>query len=473
MPTSAGSNRPAPLHVVGAALLDGPRCLVAQRGPAMSQPGLWEFPGGKVEARESPRDALTREIREELGIGIEVGSWLGRGESIVGDREIVLDVYAAARVEGDPVSREHAQLRWIGPGDIDALEWPEADRPILPLLRRVLERARERSPDERPLARPIPIVSVDWAKRLGGRAVYTARPEGSGWRIARAAPTRDGWCLDSILGLAESLAAPYAGACLVAIDAVLGLPDRYGAQTGVEGFPAALEWLEAGGGLADAARSSEAWSVASPFFAVGAGPGGLTRFLDRAGGRGMLYRQIERATGAKPVFATSGIPGTVGSGSRVLWRELLALRRAGGRAFRLWPFEIDVEAIADAGCPVLAESYPRACHGVALAERLPGPMLQISRTTRGERMRRLDELRGMPWFRVVSVEPGDLEAAAAGDDDFDALMQAAAFVRLVETSTALSSSLVDARWEGGILGTGGVVLGPPRVERRGVASTRV
>jgi 8-oxo-dGTP diphosphatase len=438
----------------------------------MSQAGLWEFPGGKVEAQESPRDALVREVREELGLEIEVGSWLGRGESIVGAREIVLDVFAARRVEGVPVAREHAQLRWIGSGDIHGLDWPEADRPILPFLRRRLDRGGDRGAPERPLARPVPIVSVDWAKGVGGRAVYTARPEGSGWRIARPAPPRDGWRLDAILGLAESLAAPFAGACLVAIDAVLGLPDRFGAQTGCNGFPAALESLEASGALARSVRSASDWSTESPFFAVGAGPGGLTRFIERAGGRGMLYRQIERATGGKPVFATSGIPGTVGSGSLALWRELLALRRAGNRAFRLWPFEIELESIADARVPVLAESYPRACHGVALAEGLPGPLLTIAKGVSSERRRRLDELQRMPWFRGVSLEAGDLEAAAVCEDDFDALFQAAANVRLIESSTPLSSSLVDARWEGGILGTGGVVLEPPRVGRRAAPSKR-
>jgi 8-oxo-dGTP diphosphatase len=473
MPTLPGSDRPIPLHVVGAAILDGARCLVAQRGPAMSQSGLWEFPGGKVEAQESPRDALVREVREELGIRIEVGGWLGRGESIAGDREIVLDVYAARRVEGVPFAREHAQLRWIGSGDLDGLDWPEPDRPILPFLRRGLDRGGDRDANERPLARPVPIVSVDWAKGMAGRAVYAAWPEGSAWRIARPAPPRDGWRLEAILGLAESIAAPFGGACLVAIDAVLGLPDRFGAQTGREGFPAALAALEASGALGRSVRSPDDWSTGSPFFAVGAGPGGLTRFIERAGGRGMLYRQIERATGGKPVFATSGIPGTVGSGSLALWRELLALRRAGGRAFRLWPFEIELEAIADARVPVLAESYPRACHGVALAERLPVPIQSIARTTRSDRMERLHALRRMPWFEAVSIEPGDLEAAAASGDEFDALLQAAAIVRLVESSTPLSSSLVDARWEGGILGTGGTVLEPPRASRRAAASTRV
>ncbi|MBK7950688.1 MAG: (deoxy)nucleoside triphosphate pyrophosphohydrolase [Deltaproteobacteria bacterium] len=160
------SGRP-PLHVVGAAILRSGRCLVAQRGPGMSLPGLWEFPGGKVEPRESPQEALIRELREELGVAIEVGAWLGRGESHAGAREVVLDVYAATLVAGEPEPREHAQLRWIEAREIEPLDWPEADRPILSMLQRVLDRGLAANP----LPAPVPIVSVDWASRVAGRAL--------------------------------------------------------------------------------------------------------------------------------------------------------------------------------------------------------------------------------------------------------------------------------------------------------------
>lgn len=68
------------LHVVGAAIIEHGRCLVAQRRPEMALAGLWEFPGGKVELSELPQSALEREIREELGLAIDVGPWIGRGE---------------------------------------------------------------------------------------------------------------------------------------------------------------------------------------------------------------------------------------------------------------------------------------------------------------------------------------------------------------------------------------------------------
>ena len=113
--------------VVGAAIVRDGRCLVAKRSPTMRAPGKWEFPGGKVEVGETPHDALVREISEELGVTIEVGALLGRGTAT----PIVLDVYLAALVAGEPQATEHAELRWIGPDEVEALDWAEADQPVL------------------------------------------------------------------------------------------------------------------------------------------------------------------------------------------------------------------------------------------------------------------------------------------------------------------------------------------------------
>ena len=459
------SSRARPLHVVGAAILDGPRCLVAQRGPAMSEAGRWEFPGGKIEPREAPQAALAREIREELGIAIAVGPWLGRGEAVVGGREIVLDVFAATRLGGVPSPSEHAALRWIGADAIDGLDWPEADRPILPFLRRVLGFG----PVARPLTRPVPIVSVDWAARAAGRAVYTAQPCASGWRIERAAPPRDGWRLEQVLATAERVGAAFGGASLIAIDAALGVPHGYGIRSGTDDFPALIEAWAADGALERAALAPEDWSMQAPFFRVARGKGSLTRFIERAGGRAALYRQVERANAAKPVFATAGIPGTVGSGSIALWRELLALRSAGGRAFRLWPFEVEIEDVAAAGCPVLAESYPRACYGVALAETLPARPLPLPKSNGSERVRRPDEPSTRSGCERASANPiprADLEAAALAEDDFDALFQVVALARLVDAGLPLATHLVDPVWEGGIVGTGGLAPWAPGGRRR-------
>lgn len=129
---------PRRLHVVGAAIVESGRVFLARRGPAMSMPGKWEFPGGKVEAGEAPEAALLREVAEELGVEIEVGSFLGRGEADYAGRTIVLDVWLARRVAGEPVSREHDAVGWFAAHELGALDWPEADLPLLAPLARAL-----------------------------------------------------------------------------------------------------------------------------------------------------------------------------------------------------------------------------------------------------------------------------------------------------------------------------------------------
>ena len=127
------------MHVVGAAIVSDGRCLAAQRGPAMRLPGKWEFPGGKIEHGEDPRAALAREVREELGLEIEVGELLGTGRDAGGDAEddvaVRLDVYLAVVVAGDLRLLEHAAVRWLTLAELDAVDWAAADRPLLPLLR--------------------------------------------------------------------------------------------------------------------------------------------------------------------------------------------------------------------------------------------------------------------------------------------------------------------------------------------------
>jgi 8-oxo-dGTP diphosphatase len=134
---------PRRLHVVGAAIVEGGRVFLARRGPAMSMPGKWEFPGGKVEAGEAPEAALVREVAEELGVEIELGDFLGRGEADHDGRTIVLDVWLARRRAGEPVTIEHDAVGWFAAGELATLDWPEADLPLLGPLARALGAAAE------------------------------------------------------------------------------------------------------------------------------------------------------------------------------------------------------------------------------------------------------------------------------------------------------------------------------------------
>jgi 8-oxo-dGTP diphosphatase len=123
----------SPRLVVGAAIRDPEgRLLAAQRSAPRSFAGKWEFPGGKVESYETPEQALTRECLEELGIVIEVGEMLGEVTIAIGR----LQVYFARVTAGVPQAREHAALRWLGPAELDDVDWIDADRPLVQRLAR-------------------------------------------------------------------------------------------------------------------------------------------------------------------------------------------------------------------------------------------------------------------------------------------------------------------------------------------------
>lgn len=125
------NSRECVLDVVGAALRRGDRWLAAQRGPSMSEPLKWEFPGGKVEPGESDSAALVRELREELGVDIEVGEFVGLGTATRHGRLISLRVYEANLVGGEPVAVEHAGFGWFTKDELAALCWAEADVPVV------------------------------------------------------------------------------------------------------------------------------------------------------------------------------------------------------------------------------------------------------------------------------------------------------------------------------------------------------
>ncbi|MCB9679658.1 MAG: (deoxy)nucleoside triphosphate pyrophosphohydrolase [Alphaproteobacteria bacterium] len=119
------------IRVVAAAILQGGRVLCALRSPTMSTPDRWELPGGKVEPGESDARALVREIREELGVDIEVGGHIGT--SVHGRIELV--AYVARLRAGVPRPTEHAEVRWVGPDALHTLQWAPADVPLLGPLR--------------------------------------------------------------------------------------------------------------------------------------------------------------------------------------------------------------------------------------------------------------------------------------------------------------------------------------------------
>jgi 8-oxo-dGTP diphosphatase len=125
------------LPVVAAALVDADgRVLLQQRPAGKSLAGLWEFPGGKLEAGETPEDALIRELEEELGIAVPHACLAPAAfaSAPLGERHLLLLLYVARKWVGVPRALEATALKWVRPADMHALPMPPADRPLIGLL---------------------------------------------------------------------------------------------------------------------------------------------------------------------------------------------------------------------------------------------------------------------------------------------------------------------------------------------------
>ena len=118
------------VNVVAAVIRDGDRIFATQRGYGEFKDG-WEFPGGKVEAGETPQEALKREIEEELKTAIEVGDYLTTIEYDYPNFHLSMKCYWARIVEGKPVLLEHEAARWLTRDTLDTVAWLPADSTIL------------------------------------------------------------------------------------------------------------------------------------------------------------------------------------------------------------------------------------------------------------------------------------------------------------------------------------------------------
>ncbi|HWO99454.1 MAG TPA: Nudix family hydrolase [Methylococcus sp.] len=109
--------------------------LIALRPPGVHQEGLWEFPGGKVEPGETVREALCRELFEELGIAVELAAPLLVVRHDYPNLCVVLDTWRVHRFGGIPRGCLGQKICWVQPGDLPAFEFPEANRPIVAAVR--------------------------------------------------------------------------------------------------------------------------------------------------------------------------------------------------------------------------------------------------------------------------------------------------------------------------------------------------
>jgi 8-oxo-dGTP diphosphatase len=125
------------LLVVAAALVDADgRVLLARRPEGKQLEGLWEFPGGKVDADERPEDALIRELREELGIVVKplCLAPLTFASHPYEDFHLLMPLYVCRRWEGFVQPLDGQALKWVRPKDMRAYPMPPADEPLIPHL---------------------------------------------------------------------------------------------------------------------------------------------------------------------------------------------------------------------------------------------------------------------------------------------------------------------------------------------------
>ncbi len=120
------------LQVTCAIIENNGKILCAQRSEKMKLPLKWEFPGGKIEGNESPEACLKREIREELGIEIDILEQLPSFKhSYSANFSIELFPFRCKSVSHEIHLAEHKQIKWLGLEELKDLDWADADVPIV------------------------------------------------------------------------------------------------------------------------------------------------------------------------------------------------------------------------------------------------------------------------------------------------------------------------------------------------------
>jgi 8-oxo-dGTP diphosphatase len=127
--------------VAACALIDPDgRVLIAERPRGKSMAGLWEFPGGKIEAGERPEETVIRELKEELGIDVKEACLapFTFASHAYPDFQLLMPLYVCRRWEGIVAPQEGQAIKWVRPRDLNSYPMPPADLPLIPMLRDLL-----------------------------------------------------------------------------------------------------------------------------------------------------------------------------------------------------------------------------------------------------------------------------------------------------------------------------------------------
>lgn len=126
------------IRVVAAVIRDNDRIFATQKGYG-NYKGWWEFPGGKIEQGETPRQALHREILEELDTDVEVGSLIGHVQYTYPEFHLEMDCFWCTVIKGNLKLKEAEDARWLTKEDLFSVKWLPADLAVVEKIRELLQ----------------------------------------------------------------------------------------------------------------------------------------------------------------------------------------------------------------------------------------------------------------------------------------------------------------------------------------------
>lgn len=142
MPNTGPDNPPSPetVHVaVGVVVNRDREILIARRHASQHQGGLWEFPGGKVSPGENVRQALARELQEEVNITVRECAGLMKISHDYGDKQVLLDVWYVGVFAGEAVGCEGQPVKWVSARELDDYNFPAANSDIVETVKALLD----------------------------------------------------------------------------------------------------------------------------------------------------------------------------------------------------------------------------------------------------------------------------------------------------------------------------------------------